>query len=230
MSKSATHRPRLSYFTLIELLVVIAIIGILSSILLPSLSKAREKSKRTFCKNNLKQNIYGATMHANNNNHIFPLRTSNWCTTISNPQSKPIMLGEVAEALDSLQTLYCPNIPTRMVGTSNKRNFSYKFNQTRYKNRRWTQAGYAYRKFNDLSLFSMDYVDSSKALISDAFMYFRGERFPYLTHGPEGFNVAYGDSSVTWVSDSLRYAASARGRDVSISRNDTAIWSVLFDR
>ncbi|MCM8533274.1 MAG: prepilin-type N-terminal cleavage/methylation domain-containing protein, partial [Lentisphaeraceae bacterium] len=54
----------MNYFTLIELLVVIAIIGILISVLLPSLQGSREKAMQAVCASNQSQLAVATTLYA----------------------------------------------------------------------------------------------------------------------------------------------------------------------
>lgn len=63
-------------FTLLELLVVMGIIGILVSILLPSLKKARHVAKIAVCHSNLKQHGTALVAYMTSGNGRFPIDTS----------------------------------------------------------------------------------------------------------------------------------------------------------
>ncbi|MCL5279007.1 MAG: prepilin-type N-terminal cleavage/methylation domain-containing protein [Planctomycetes bacterium] len=59
-------------FTLIELLVVIAIIAILMAVLVPALSKVRERVKDTSCRSNLRNIGYAVALYLDDNERKLP--------------------------------------------------------------------------------------------------------------------------------------------------------------
>ena len=74
---------------------VVAIIGILGSILLPSLGKARADTKKAVCKSNLKQIIFATIMYSDSYNDYFPSR---------NPTTK-ITYDDLLSGFDGRTTL-----------------------------------------------------------------------------------------------------------------------------
>jgi prepilin-type N-terminal cleavage/methylation domain-containing protein len=67
--KRRTHLT--AAFTLIELLVVMAIVAILASLLLPVLSQAKERARRTSCSKAIKQLTYAVIMYSDDHNNTF---------------------------------------------------------------------------------------------------------------------------------------------------------------
>lgn len=168
-------------FTLVELLVVIVIIGMLAGMLLPAVTRLKEKSHRLACANNLREIHKMCVAYARDNDEVLP--------PYDVPQANgPVLLNE------QLNTFFCHNYtrnmkvfrcPSRVSPTDLSKQFQYDYNPffTSKRALRITQV----RSPASLRLA----WDSDKA----------GQTGVYDVednHGNAGGNVLYVDGHVQW--------------------------------
>lgn len=161
-SFSRLRRPAAG-FTLVELLMVIAIIGLLVSILLPSLAAARSHGSRTSCAFSMRGNLQGVLTYAADNQQMIPgvnpmdadnntltdynntnnflagngvwgCRTPSWTAGYATATNQALGLGVLVDpGYTILDALWCPT--TRYDGYTNVRRIDYNFGGVDYQTR-----------------------------------------------------------------------------------------------
>lgn len=103
------HKGLRRGFTLIELLVVIAIIAILAAMLMPALSKAKQRAWTIACNSNLHQISLGMTMFADDNRGFYPESggTIPWNATFPNATTNSWM-QQIYSYVRSTNVYHCP--------------------------------------------------------------------------------------------------------------------------
>jgi type II secretory pathway pseudopilin PulG len=112
------RRQPATAFTLVELLVVIGIIAILIGVLLPALSKARDKANRVVCLSNMRELSMALRLYAAQNKDQVPIgymdqQNFNWFVNWNNSNgTKVSLLGllPLTKLAQNPKVFYCPSV------------------------------------------------------------------------------------------------------------------------
>ena len=174
-------------FTLIEILVVIAIIAMLAALLLPALSSARERARRTACLNNLRQFSIAYEMYAEDWYERFPSSPE----SLYDADNNETTLSIYPDYIKTPKTFWCPSslnrenlYPKTIDSTTWNNSYSFVF-----------------------GLSTSNNCSAPVPVISDNGV-FTLSSLPYGNH-KYGINVLYLDGSVKWVNDRKIVYASA---------------------
>jgi len=98
-------------FTLLELVVVVAIAGVLMALLLPALTGAKEKSRRSVCGQNIRQDLMALIMYSDwNDERRLPPATDDQGAYHSIRLSDFTFTNLLESLSDESNSLYCPNL------------------------------------------------------------------------------------------------------------------------
>jgi len=166
----------------------VAIIAILAAMLLPALSKAREKARRAGCVSNLRQVILALHMYASDNND-WTLPNKDGSTYANTSEGQPMgvlirsgYLGKSSSDPKQFRVLYCPSETNKdlKIGNSDGR-VGYGFRVCIGANVAANRAPYRLTRVQRKIMF-YDVVN----------------RAGHSPHKGAGFNAALGDGSVRW--------------------------------
>ena len=118
MSKRVFHRRNDEHtgsagFTVVELVVVIAMTAVLTALLLPALSSAKEKARRAVCKSDLRQLYFVVQMYANDHDDFLPSAADNkgnYHSIRLSDETFTTLVDKYASGCSNI--FYCPNLGT----------------------------------------------------------------------------------------------------------------------